>query len=104
VQNQLQLVVKLLQVRLQNLITDHSLKIETLHGHTLTEIYQLLQEVCSNSKLDHSLISCLSQRLCQGQGSVNKECIGRLRTSTGNTTAAIIATILEEERYMTVKK
>lgn len=92
----------MLQVRLQNLITDHSLKIETLHGRTLTEIYELLQEVCSDSKLDHSLISCLSHRLCQGQGSVNnKECTGRLRTSTGNIIAAIIATILEEERHMT---
>jgi len=97
--------VILLQVRLQNLITDHSLKIETLHGRTLTEIYELLQEVCSDSKLDHSFISCLFQGLCQGQDSVNnKECTGRLRTSTGNTTAVIIATILEEERYMTVKK
>jgi len=95
----------LLQVRLQNLITDHSLKVETLHGRTLTEIYELLQKVCSDSKLDHSLISCLSQRFCQGQGSVNnKECTDRLRTSTGNTTAAIIANILEEDRHMTVKR
>lgn len=105
VHNRLHLVVKLLQVRLQNLITDHSLKIETLRGRTLTEMHELLQEMCSESKLDHSLISHLSQRFCQGQGSVNnKECTGRLRTSTGNTTAAVIATILEEDRYMTVKR
>lgn len=95
----------MLQVRLQNLITDHSLKIETLRGRTLTEIHELLQEVCSDSKLDHSLISRLSQRFCQGQGNFNnKECTRRLRTSTVNTTAAIIATILEEDRFMTVKR
>jgi hypothetical protein len=104
-QNHLQLAVKLLQVRLQNLIKNHSLKTETLCGHTLTEIHELLQEGCSDSKLDHSLISRLSQRFCQGQGSVNnKECTGRLKTSTGNTTAAIIAAILEKDRYTTVKR
>ena len=54
-QNHLQLVVKLLQVRLQNFIKDHSLKTETLCGHTLTEIHELLQEGCSDSKLHESL-------------------------------------------------
>ena len=85
---------------------DHSsLKPETLRGRTLTEIHELLQKVYSDSKLDHSLISHLSQRFCQGQGNVNnKECTGRLRTSTVNTTAAIIATVLEEDRYMTVNR
>jgi hypothetical protein len=60
----------------------------SLRGHTLTEIHKWLQEVCCDSKLYHSFISHLSQRFCQGQSSVkNKECTGRLRTSTGNTTA-----------------
>jgi hypothetical protein len=40
----------------------------TLHGRTLAETYELLQEVHGDSKLDHNTISNWSQRFCQGQG------------------------------------
>jgi hypothetical protein len=77
----------------------------TLSGHIATEIYELWLEGCGDSKLDCCQISHRSQRIYQGLDSIkDQKCSGRLRTFTGDTLAAIIATILEEDRHMTCEE
>jgi hypothetical protein len=71
---------------------------------------QKFMNCCRKCVVPHNWItlwhnSCLSQRSCQGQDSIeDKEHSGRLRTCTDNSMVVIIATILERDRCMTCEE
>lgn len=81
------------------------IKIETIRGRTPTQIYDLLREVCGDSTIDRSTISRWSQRFCQGRVNIgDDQRPGRLRKSIDNTSMAIIASVLEEDRHVTCEE
>lgn len=78
------------------------IKIETLRGKTSTEIHRALQEACQESSLDRSTVSRWNKRFREGRTSVkDDQRSGRPRTATDDTSAVIVATIIEEDRRLT---
>lgn len=91
--------------RVTNLDQRSYIKIETLRGRTPTEIYNALREVCGDTTVNRSTISRWASKFKAGQESIKDDPrSGRPRTSTDATSAAIVATIIDEDRRMTLEE
>lgn len=91
--------------RVTNLDQRSYIKIETLRGRTPTEIYDLLREVCGANTMNRSTISRWSAKFKRGQTSVEDDPrSGRPRTSLEATNASIVATIIDEDRRLTLEE
>ncbi|KAF0753313.1 histone-lysine N-methyltransferase SETMAR-like [Aphis craccivora] len=76
------------------------IKIETIRGKTVPEIHAALNEVCGTDTVDRSTVQRWYQRFRDGRISIdNNPRSGRPSTVTqDNTKAAILATLLNEDR------
>ncbi|VVC34278.1 Ribonuclease H-like domain [Cinara cedri] len=82
------------------------IKIETIRGKTVPEIHAALNEVCGTDTVDRSTVQRWHQRFRDGRISIdNNPRSGRPSTVTqDNTNAAILATLLDEDRRITVRE
>ncbi|VVC32732.1 Hypothetical protein CINCED_3A021716 [Cinara cedri] len=82
------------------------IKIETIRGKTVPEIHAALNEVCGTDTVDRSTVQRWRQRFRDGRISIdNNPRSGRPSTVTqDNTNAAILATLLDEDRRITKRK
>ncbi|KAL4083594.1 hypothetical protein QTP88_028910 [Uroleucon formosanum] len=82
------------------------IKIETIRGKTVPEIHAALNEVCGTDTVDRSTVQRWHQRFRDGRTSIdNNPRSGRPSTVTqDNTNAAILATLLDEDRRITVRE
>ncbi|VVC45370.1 Hypothetical protein CINCED_3A020214 [Cinara cedri] len=82
------------------------IKIETIRGKTVPEIHAALNEVCGTDTVDRSTVQRWHQRFRDGRISIdNSPRSGRPSTVTqDNTNAAILATLLDEDRRITARE
>lgn len=82
------------------------IKIETICGKTVPEIHAALNEVCGTDTVDRSTVQRWHQRFREGRKSIdNNSRSGRPSTVTqDNTNAVIHATLLDEDRRITVRE
>ncbi|KAK9686062.1 hypothetical protein QE152_g37494 [Popillia japonica] len=82
------------------------IKIETIRGKTVPEIHAALNEACGMDTADRSTVQRWHQRFRKGRISIeNNPRSGRPSIVTqDNTNAAIVATVIDEDRRMTARE
>ncbi len=96
---------KMCLAHVTNLYQWSYIKIKTLQGRTLTKIFNSLRDVCGEGTMNCSTISWWAIKCKKGQKSTEDATHSRRqRTSVDATNASIIASIIDEDRRLTLQE